>query len=94
MAETGGAARQVSQHLRAAIEQVREDVAKVEFWADVVTGFTQPVPDYDSGDVKVWAPSEQAGSLQPGEQAGANGTRSRGEICDERSEIPDETRDR
>jgi hypothetical protein len=64
MSEKGDAAQKLTQHLHAAIERVREDVAKVEFWADAVTGFSQPVPDYDPGGVKVWLPSEQASPLE------------------------------
>ncbi len=62
MSEKGVAADALARHLHAAIERVREDVAKVEFWADAVTGFSQPVPDYDTKDVKVWLPPEQATS--------------------------------
>ena len=64
MTEKGDAAKAVSRHLHDAIERVREDVAKVEFWADAVAGFTQPVPDYSSGDVTVWLPSEQASAIE------------------------------
>ncbi len=53
----------VVRHLIDAIERVRLDVEKVEFWADAVTGFSQPVPDYDPGKVNVWLPPEQATSL-------------------------------
>ncbi len=69
MGEKGVAAHAVARHLHAAIDRVREDMAKVEFWADAVTGFSEPVPDYDSKDVKVWLPSEQAttiSSTRPG----------------------------
>ena len=38
---------QVVRHLFEAIDRVREDVAKVEFWASAVTGFAQPVPAYE-----------------------------------------------
>ena len=55
------------RHLHHAIERVREDVEKVEFWADAVTGFTQPVPRYDDKDVKIWLPPEQATALTPTE---------------------------
>ncbi len=58
-----GAAQSLSRHLHAAIERVREDVEKVEFWADAVAEFTQPVPDYDPGKVNVWLPAEQATAL-------------------------------
>ena len=37
----------MARHLHAAIDRVREDVAKVEFWADAMTGFSEPVPDYE-----------------------------------------------
>ena len=50
----------LARHLHAAIDRVREDVAKVEFWADAMTGFSEPVPDYESNDMKVWLPPEQA----------------------------------
>jgi hypothetical protein len=46
-----------------AIECVREDVAKVEFWASAITGFAQPVPHYQPGDISVWMPPEQAATL-------------------------------
>jgi hypothetical protein len=54
----------VVRHLFEAIDRVRDDVAKVEFWADVVTGFAQPVPGYDPGEMRVWLPPEQAASLK------------------------------
>jgi hypothetical protein len=60
MGETEAAANAVARHLHDAIERVREDMAKVEFWADAVTGFSQPVPDYEPKDVNVWLPPEQA----------------------------------
>ena len=63
MGEKGVAAHAVARHLHAAIDRVREDMAKVEFWADAVTGFSAPVPDYDPKDVKVWLPPEQATTL-------------------------------
>jgi hypothetical protein len=55
----------IARHLFEAIEQVRQDVAKVEFWADAVSGFSRPVPDYNPGQVNVWLPPEQASSLKP-----------------------------
>jgi len=57
------AANAVTRNLHAAIERVREDVAKVEFWADAVTGFTEPVPDYSTDDARMWLPNEQAKTL-------------------------------
>jgi hypothetical protein len=63
MSDKGVAANAMARHLHAAIERVREDMAKVEFWADAMTGFSEPVPDYDSDDMKVWLPSEQATTI-------------------------------
>jgi hypothetical protein len=35
-----------------AIEQVRADVSKIEFWAGALKGLAAPVPDYEPGN---WA---------------------------------------
>ena len=51
-------------HLFEAIDRVRDDVEKVEFWADIVTGFAQPVPEYDPNEMRVWLPPGQAASLK------------------------------
>jgi hypothetical protein len=56
----GVAVNILARHLQDAIERVREDMEKVEFWADAVSGFSEPVPDYSSEDATVWLPSEQA----------------------------------
>ena len=76
MSKTDDAANAVTRNLHAAIERVREDVAKVEFWADAVTGFTQPVPEYDSSNADIWTPQEQARALTP-KQDGEAQTRSK-----------------
>jgi hypothetical protein len=52
------------RHLYEAIERVRRDVAEVEFWADAVASFTEPVPEYTPGDMSVWVPPEQATALK------------------------------
>jgi hypothetical protein len=53
---------QVVRHLFEAIDRVREDVAKVEFWASAVTGFAEP--GYEPDSTRVWFPTEQATSLK------------------------------
>jgi hypothetical protein len=68
MNEKGVATEALARHLHAAIERVREDVAKVEFWADAMTGFSEPVPDYESNDMKGWLPAEQATRLSSANQ--------------------------
>lgn len=65
MSEKGDAKNHVVRHLQDAIERVRRDMAQVEFWADAVTGFAEPVPDYDAREAKVWLPTEQAKSISP-----------------------------
>lgn len=63
MSNKGDAAGALVRNLHEAIARVRDDVEKVEFWADAVSGFTQPVPAYNAGDANVWVPPEQARSL-------------------------------
>lgn len=36
----------VIAHLHEAIEGLRKDVTRVEFWATALHTFTQPIPDY------------------------------------------------
>ena len=60
----------LARHLHAAIERVRDDMEKVEFWADAMTSFSEPVPDYDEDDVKVWLPSEQARTISSAKKEG------------------------
>ena len=55
----------LARHLHAAIERVREDMQKVEFWADAMTSFSEPVPDYEPDDMQVWLPPEQATKISP-----------------------------
>jgi hypothetical protein len=45
---------QFVRHLFEAIDRVREDVAKVEFWASAVSGFAEPVPGYEPDSTRVW----------------------------------------
>ncbi len=68
MNDKGIATDALARHLHAAIDRVREDVAKVEFWADAMTGFSEPVPDYESQDMKVWLPPEQATRISSANQ--------------------------
>jgi len=55
---------QITRNLFDAIERVRQDVDKVEFWAGAVTSFSQPVPDYDPTKMTGWFPREQATRLK------------------------------
>lgn len=43
MAET------IARDLRSAIERLRADIDRVEFWTVALTGFTEPIPDYQPG---------------------------------------------
>jgi hypothetical protein len=59
---------EATRQLMDAIERAHADVAKVEFWADVLTGFAQPIPEYRPGDISVWLPGEQATKLGTSEK--------------------------
>lgn len=72
MSAKGVATDALARHLHAAIERVREDMEKVEFWADAVSGFSEPVPDYDAKDAQVWLPSEQATRISSAKQDAAH----------------------
>ena len=43
-------AEPAKENLRKAIESLRRDIERVEFWADALEGLTQPVPDYEASD--------------------------------------------
>jgi hypothetical protein len=38
------------EKLREAIESLRSDIDRVEFWADALDGLAQPIPEYESSD--------------------------------------------
>jgi hypothetical protein len=44
------AAGPAKERLRQAIESLRADIDRVEFWADALNGLVQPVPDYQATD--------------------------------------------
>ena len=53
----------MTRRLIEAIEQVRLDMARVELWADAVSGFSRPVPGYDPKKSTIWLPQDQAKEL-------------------------------
>jgi hypothetical protein len=40
----------VKEKLRQAIEHLRDDIDRVEFWADALDRLSHPIPEYDAGD--------------------------------------------
>ena len=44
------AAEPAKEKLRQAIESLRADIDRVEFWADALDGLVQPIPDYQATD--------------------------------------------
>jgi len=38
------------EKLREAIERLRDDIDRVEFWADALDRLTQPIPEYEASD--------------------------------------------
>jgi hypothetical protein len=45
-----GAAEPTKEKLRDAIERLRTDLDRVEFWADALDRMTQPIPEYQTSD--------------------------------------------
>jgi len=43
----------LARHLSDSVERLQKQVEKVEFWACAVTGFAQPVPEYEPESTKV-----------------------------------------
>ena len=43
-------AKPAQEKLRQAIESLRTDIDRVEFWADALDGLAQPVPEYQATD--------------------------------------------
>jgi hypothetical protein len=39
--------QRIEQNLRAAIDTLHADMVRVEFWAFALSGFAQPIPDYE-----------------------------------------------
>jgi hypothetical protein len=42
------AAKPAQERLRQAIESLRTDIDRVEFWADALDGLAKPIPDYQA----------------------------------------------
>jgi len=38
------------ERLQLAIERLRDDIDRVEFWADALERMTQPIPEYQAND--------------------------------------------
>ena len=45
-----GVAEPTNEKLKHAIERLRDDLDRVEFWADALDRMTQPIPEYQSSD--------------------------------------------
>jgi hypothetical protein len=43
----------LARHLSDSVDLLQKQVEKVEFWASAVTGFAQPVPDYEPESTKI-----------------------------------------
>jgi hypothetical protein len=44
------AAEPAKEKLREAIDRLRNDIDRVEFWADALDRLSQPIPDYQATD--------------------------------------------
>ena len=61
---------EMARRLIEAIDRVRVDIARVELWAYAVSGFSEPVAEYDPQKATIWLPTEQAKKLQTLEHGG------------------------
>ena len=43
----------LARHLCDSVERLHKQVEKVDFWASALTGFAQPVPQYDPESTKI-----------------------------------------
>ena len=43
----GSAREMIARELQGAVERLHQDIARVEFWADALGNFAQPIPDYE-----------------------------------------------
>jgi hypothetical protein len=43
----------LARHLSDSVERLQKQVEKVEFWASAVSGFAQPVPEYEPEGTKI-----------------------------------------
>ena len=55
----------IAQRLQEALDQLHNDVHRVEVWAGALTGFAQPVPDYTPDEDHVLSPSKGDESEAP-----------------------------
>jgi hypothetical protein len=44
------AAEPAKERLQGAIERLRDDIDRVEFWADALERMSQPIPEYQAND--------------------------------------------
>jgi uncharacterized protein (DUF2342 family) len=49
----GPAKELIARELQQAVERLQADIARVEFWADALGGFAQPIPEYDATDSRL-----------------------------------------
>ena len=53
MSSVASTREQMVRQLQEAVERLQDDIARVEFWTDALSGFAQPIPDYEPGDGKL-----------------------------------------
>jgi hypothetical protein len=47
MAAGAAGGERICEHLQESLARLREDIDRVELWANALEGFARPVPDYD-----------------------------------------------
>jgi hypothetical protein len=65
MAAVEPARERIQRRLQDAVERLRHDMDEVEFWTEVLSGLTRPVPDYSGTSVLNRFALPQRGSDDP-----------------------------
>ncbi len=56
-------AAEIDRRLREALARLEKDIATIEIWAGALSGFTQPIPDYEPSNdnlLPAWSDGERA----------------------------------
>jgi hypothetical protein len=63
----------IVQNLVEALEQLRQDLDRVEMWAAALGYFQRPAPEYQPDNQYILPPSSQGAASRPRDSNGSNG---------------------
>ena len=65
----------ICAHLQESLARLREEIDRVELWANALEGFARPVPDYDPARRYRLVPDENRPANDQGEAPQTNGAK-------------------